>query len=52
MKNIRITVKKNEDKVFPFVWMDGDEKEINISARLTGVGARLNLVGIFIGKRA
>ncbi len=49
MKKINIEVKKNEEKVFPFVWVNGDESEVLIEAQLTGVGARLQIVGIFLG---
>lgn len=46
----KIIVKKNEEKVYPFVWIDGDEKEVTIDAHLVGEGARLTIVGIFLGK--
>ena len=49
MKNIKIVVKKNEEKVVPFVWINGSENEISVDARLVGDGARLQIVGIFLG---
>lgn len=49
MKNIKIVVKKNEEKVVPFVWINGMEKEVCIDAHLVGEGARLKIVGIFFG---
>ncbi len=49
MKQIDVVVKKNEEKILPFVWIDGDEPEISVNARLVGEGANLQLVGIFLG---
>lgn len=49
MKKIDILVKKNEEKVVPFVWINGAEKEVYVNARLVGEGARLQIVGIFFG---
>ncbi len=49
MKNIKIVVKKNEEKVVPFVWVNGVEKEVFIDAHLVGEGANLKIVGIFFG---
>src|SRR3989344_5921695 len=49
MKNIKIIVKKNEEKIFPFFWINGDEKEVFIDAQLIGDGASLKIVGIFLG---
>ncbi len=49
MKNIKIVVKKNEEKVVPFVWINGSENEVSVDARLVGEGASLKIVGIFLG---
>lgn len=49
MKTIRITVEKNEERVVPFVWTNEDEGEFAIEARLIGEGARLHIVGLFLG---
>lgn len=49
MKNIKIVVKKNEEKVVPFVWINGLENEVNVEARLVGDDANLKIVGIFFG---
>ncbi len=49
MKNIEVVVKKNEEKLMPFVWTNGSEKEVFIDAHLVGEGARLQIVGIFLG---
>ncbi|QQG41025.1 MAG: SufD family Fe-S cluster assembly protein [Candidatus Levyibacteriota bacterium] len=49
MKNIKIVVNKNEEKVVPFVWVNGKETEVSIEARLAGDGASLKIVGIFFG---
>lgn len=49
MKKIEIVVKKNEEKVVPFVWINGIETEVSVEAKLVGEGARLKIVGIFLG---
>lgn len=49
MKNIEIIVKEHEEKIIPFVWINGDETEFSVRARLVGEGANLQLVGIFLG---
>lgn len=49
MKKIEIIVKANEEKVFPFVCISGDEEEVLLNARLVGEGARLAIVGLFLG---
>lgn len=49
MKKLKIIVKKNENKIVPFVWINGKEKEVFIEARLTGEGASLKIIGIFLG---
>jgi len=54
--NKKIIVKKNEEKVVPFVWIDpsassGQVEEVTIDAHLIGEGARLTIVGIFLGKK-
>lgn len=51
MKNIEITVKKNEEKVVPFLWINGDDDHISVRAKLTGEGASLKLVGLFLGTK-
>lgn len=47
MKTIKI--EKNEEKIIPFVWIDGDESNINIDVNLVGEGGRVHIVGIFLG---
>lgn len=58
MQNINITVGKNEEKIAPFVWIGGkflypeaqtEEDEVTVNVNLSGEGAVLNLVGIFLG---
>lgn len=52
MKNLKIVVKKNEEKVVPFVWVNGDDKEVFVDAELIGEGASLKIVGIFFGSKS
>lgn len=49
MKKLKIIVKKNEEKVVPFVWINGKEQEVSVDVELVGEGASLKLVGIFFG---
>lgn len=49
MKKLKIIVKKNENKIVPFIWINGKEQEVFIEARLSGEGASLKIVGIFLG---
>lgn len=46
---IEIIVKEHEEKLFPFIWINGDETEVSVSVRLIGEGANLKLLGIFLG---
>lgn len=49
LKTINITVKDNEEKVYPFIWQDDSKNEFTISARLQGDNASLTLLGVFLG---
>ncbi|MBI2622329.1 SufD family Fe-S cluster assembly protein [Candidatus Microgenomates bacterium] len=49
MKNLKITVKKGEEKVIPIVWTDGQDQELTIEASLVGEGASLNILGVVLG---
>ncbi len=49
MKKIEVVVGKNEEKVVPFVWVNGNDEEVFLDASLIGEGARLTIVGIFLG---
>lgn len=49
MEKIEITVHENEEKIVPFIWINGDEKEVLIEARLVGEGAGLQIIGLFLG---
>lgn len=62
MKTIDITVKKNEEKVVPFVWICSDvliqgntvvkgEREFFVDAQLIGEGATLTILAIFLGNK-
>ena len=54
MKNVKIeiVVKKGEEKVIPFVWINGRETHVAWNARLVGEGSSVHLVGIFLGDNA
>ncbi len=49
MKTRNIKVKKNEEKVIPYVWINGKEPEVFFDVRLNGDGAKATIVGIFLG---
>lgn len=44
-----VKVKKNEEKVIPFIWVNGEETEIAYDVQLQEEGASVHLVGIFLG---
>lgn len=51
MKNLKIRVKENEEKVVPIIVTDSEkENEIVVDVELVGQGARLQLLGLFIEK--
>lgn len=50
MQNLKIIVKKNEEKILPIVWIDGENQELTVEAQLIGEGASLDLLGIIVGK--
>ncbi len=52
MKKIDVIVKKNEEKIVPFVWVNGDEKEVQFDVRLVGEGGKLTLIGVFLGNKS
>ncbi|MBI4080589.1 MAG: SufD family Fe-S cluster assembly protein [Candidatus Levybacteria bacterium] len=47
MKKIELVLKKNEEKILPVIWIDDDETEIHLAARLVGDGAKLTVLGLF-----
>lgn len=49
VKNIHLTIKANEEKVFPYIWINGGEQQVRVHVRLVGEGASLQLVGVFLG---
>ncbi len=52
MKVIQLTIKKNEEKVFPYVWINGEEEEVTVKATIEGDGASLVICGIFLGNKS
>ncbi len=52
MKVIQLTIKKNEDKIFPYVWINGEEEEVTVKATIEGDGASLVICGIFLGNKS
>lgn len=49
METIALTLKKNEERVFPIVWINDDETEYKINITLSGEGANVIIAGIFLG---
>ena len=49
MKKIEVKIKKNEEKIIPFIWIDGEEPEVFYDIHLVGEGAKVTLVGILLG---
>jgi len=46
MKEIKVELTENQEKVLPLVWTSGSE-EIVVNATLSGRGARLSVIGAF-----
>ncbi len=53
MKNkvISIKVKKNEEMVYPFIWINGKEEEVTLKVELVGDNSSFLLCGIFLGSK-
>ncbi len=49
MKNVTVTVEKNEERILPFFFADGENCELSVEVRLVGEGAKVDIVGIFVG---
>ena len=49
MKINNMIIKKNQDKIIPYVWINGEENEINAGVDMAGEGSHLTIVGIFLG---
>lgn len=50
MKTIEINIKKNEEKIIPYIWINGEEKEVELVVQMSGEGGIVHIVGIFLGK--
>lgn len=46
--NYELRIKNNEERVLPFIWLDGDETEVFYKILLEE-GASVHLVGLFLG---
>lgn len=49
MENLKITIKKNEEKILPIVWADGENQELTVEIELVGEGGSVSLLGIILG---
>jgi len=46
---LELAIKENEELVYPFIWINGKEKEITIKIDLIGANSSVLLYGIFLG---
>lgn len=46
---LELAIKENEELVYPFIWINGKEKEITIRVNLIGANSSVLLYGIFLG---
>ncbi len=46
---LELEVKENEELVYPFIWINGKEKEFTIKVNLVGANSSFLLYGIFLG---
>ena len=51
MKNLTITVKPNESKIFPIFWDGSRDEDLTLNAVLDQPGSSLKLLGIFFGRK-
>lgn len=49
MNTIHIAVDNNEEKSYPFIWINGDDEEITLKAELIGDNSSLLICGLFLG---
>lgn len=47
----KFTTKNNEEKVIPFIWIDGEAGETTYSVDLVGHNSRAQIVGVFLGTK-
>lgn len=47
--NHEFKIAKNEEKIVPFVWIDGDEIDVSYKVDLIEEGSSVHLVGLFLG---
>ncbi|CAN5156668.1 hypothetical protein BH11PAT1_BH11PAT1_4520 [soil metagenome] len=47
----KITVNKNEEKIVPFMWIDGEETDVTYSVDLVEEGSSVHIVGLFLGTK-
>lgn len=48
----KIIVKKNEKKIIPFIWVNGNEKEATIDVEVNGDGGSVIVAGLFFGSQS
>ncbi len=48
---IELCVKNNEEVIYPFIWLNGREKEVTVKVRLEGDNSSFLLCGIFLGSK-
>lgn len=49
IKNTDVAIRKNEEKIIPFIWINGEEKEIEFNIEMIGEGGNAHIIGIFLG---
>lgn len=49
MKINKVTVKKNEEKVVPYIWINGKVQEISVVSELVEDASDVHIVGLFLG---
>lgn len=49
MKELTVSVQQNEERIYPFIWVDGEDDEIRLRAQLQGDNASLLICALFLG---
>jgi len=48
----KIELIQNETKIIPFIWIDGNEKDVEYKVSLSGDNSSVQIVGIFLGTKS
>lgn len=50
-KSKKINIKRNEERLIPFIWINGKEVEVSYEAKMNGDNSSIHIVGLFLGTK-